>query len=81
VAERKDRLFKIGPGQYQNTKVWSTGPTALLYYSRLDTISLQHKNIRHKKSTLTFISTIYLSQALLQPDKKTNTIASITVAM
>lgn len=50
-----------------NTKtqnLWSTGPTALLHYPRLDTIFLQHKNIRHKKSTLTFISTIYLSQAL-----------------
>lgn len=56
VAERKERLFRIGPGQYQTQHLWSTGPAALLYNPSLDTIFPQHKNIKHKQSTLTFIA-------------------------
>lgn len=60
VAEKKDRLFRICPSQYQTQHLWSTGPTALPYNSSLDTIFLQHKNKKHKQSTLTFIAWYWL---------------------
>jgi hypothetical protein len=52
-----------------NTKSNTFGPQVQQHYYTI-LVFHQHKNIMHKKSTITFISTLYLSNALLKPDKK-----------
>jgi hypothetical protein len=52
-----------------NTKSNTFGPQVQQHYYKV-LVFHQHKNIMHKKSTITFISTVYLSNALLKPDKK-----------